>query len=166
MAASPAMPGQGASEESVASGAAAADNPPMPRTARGSVGGYRYHALNRGNGRARVFHEADDYHDFVRLLGQACARVPMRLLGFCLMSNHFHLVLWPPGDKDLSTRMQWSLTAHVHGYRQRYRGSGHVWQARFKAFPIEEDHHLLTVLGYVERNPLRANLVARAEDWR
>jgi putative transposase len=61
--------------------------------------------------------------------------------------------------------MQWLLTAHVHGYRRRYRGSGHVWQGRFKAFPIEQDDHLLTVLRYVERNPLRANLVARAEDW-
>jgi putative transposase len=61
--------------------------------------------------------------------------------------------------------MQWLLTAHVHGYRKRYRGSGHVWQGRFKAFPIEEDEHLLTVLRYVERNPLRAGLASRAEDW-
>jgi putative transposase len=81
------------------------------------------------------------------------------------MPNHFHLVLWPHGDEDLSTWMQWLLTAHVHGYRRRYRGSGHVWQGRFKAFPIEQDDHLLTVLRYVERNPLRANLVACAADW-
>jgi putative transposase len=69
------------------------------------------------------------------------------------------------GDDDLSEFMQWLLTTHVHGYRMRYRGSGHVWQGRFKAFPIEQDEHLLTVLRYVERNALRANLVARAEDW-
>jgi putative transposase len=61
--------------------------------------------------------------------------------------------------------MQWLLTTPAHGYRMRYRGSGHVWQGRFKAFPIEEDDHLLTVLRYVERNPLRAGLVIRAEDW-
>jgi putative transposase len=137
----------------------------MPRTARGDLAGYCYHALNRGNGRARVFHDDDDYHDFVRLLRQACARVPMRLLSFCVMPNHFHVVLWPHGDGDMGRWMQWLLTTHVHGYRKRYRGSGHVWQGRFKAFPIEEDEHLLTVLRYVERNPLQANLVQRAEHW-
>ena len=94
----------------------------MPRTARASVGGYCYHALNRGNGRARVFHDADDYHCFVRLLQKACARVPMRLVGYCLMPHHFHLVLWPHGDDVPGRRMQWLLTAHVHGYRKRYGG--------------------------------------------
>jgi len=89
----------------------------------------------------------------------------MRVIGYCLMPNHFHLVLWPPGDDDLGEWMQWLLTSHVHGYRKRYRGSGHVWQGRFKAFPIETDDHLRTVLRYVERNPLRANLVTRAEEW-
>jgi putative transposase len=137
----------------------------MPRTARASVGGYCYHALNRGNGRAQVFHDADDYDNFVRLLRRACSRLPMRLIAFCLMPNHFHLVLWPSGDGDLGPWMQWLLTAHVHGYRKRYRGSRHVWQGRFKAFPIQEDGHLQTVLRYVERNPLRAGLVSRAEDW-
>ena len=129
------------------------------------MGGYCYHVLNRGNGRARVFHDADDYHHFVRLLRQVCSRLPLRVIGLCLMPNHFHLVLWPRGDDDLSTWMQWLLTAQVHGYRQRYKGSGHVWQGRFKAFPIEEGEHLLTVLRYVERNALRAGLVARAEEW-
>jgi putative transposase len=137
----------------------------MPRTARASLAGYCYHALNRGNGRAQVFHDADDYHAFVRLLRKACARLPTRLVGFCLMPNHFHVVLWPTRDGDLGKWMQWLLTAHVHGYRRRYRGSGHVWQGRFRAFAIEQDDHLLTVLRYVERNALRAGLVARAEDW-
>jgi len=141
------------------------DNRFMPRTARASVGGYCYHALNRGNKRAHVFHDSEDYHDFVKLLRQACVRVPMRLISFCLMPNHFHLVLWPSSDGVLGPWMQWLLTAHVHGYRKRYRGSGHVWQGRFKAFAIEQDEHLLTVCRYVERNPLRAGLVARAEDW-
>jgi REP-associated tyrosine transposase len=137
----------------------------MPRTARASVGGYCYHVLNRGNGRARVFHDADDYNAFLHLLRQASARVPMRLIGYCLMPNHFHLVLCPFQDGDLSEWMQWLLTAQVHGYRKRYRGSGHVWQGRFKAFPIEQDDHLLQVLRYVERNALRAGLVERAELW-
>src|SRR5205085_2220777 len=89
---------------------------------------------------------------------QACARLPMRLIGFCLLPNHFHLVLWPRGDGDLSRWMQWLLTAHVHGYRKRYRRSGHVWQGRFKAFPIQEDDHLRTALGCVERTATQLGL--------
>src|SRR6266571_135456 len=92
--------------------------------------------------------------------------VPMRLLAVCLMPNHFHLVLWPREDGQLSAYMAWLLTAHVRRYHQHYHSSGHVWQGRFKSFPIEEDDHLLTVLRYIERNPLRAGLVGRSEDWR
>ena len=61
--------------------------------------------------------------------------------------------------------MQWLLTSHVRRYHRHYHSSGHVWQGRFKAFPVQQDDHLLTVLRYVERNPLRANLVDRAEQW-
>jgi putative transposase len=138
----------------------------MPRTARASVGGVCYHVCNRGNARARVFHGPRDYEDFCELLGRGAPHTPMRILGFCLMPNHFHLVLWPRDDGDLSRYMQWLLTAQVRRHRRRHRGSGHVWQGRFSAFPIQRDRHLLTVLRYVERNPLRARLVERAERWR
>jgi REP-associated tyrosine transposase len=124
-----------------------------------------YHVLNRGNGRADVFHTEEDYAAFLRLMAEAKERLPMRILGYALMPNHFHLVLWPHRDGDLSRWMQWLLTAHVRWYHRHYQGSGHVWQGRFKAFPIEQDEHLLTVLRYVERNPLRAKMVRRAEAW-
>ena len=96
-----------------------------------------YHVLNRGNGRAEVFHQADDYAAFLKLLGEACERVPMRLLAYCLMPNHFHLVVWPRKDGDLSRWMQWLLTSHVRRYHRHYQSSGHVWQGRFKAFPCK-----------------------------
>jgi putative transposase len=137
----------------------------MPRTARASQGGYVYHVLNRGNGRSDVFHKDEDFAAFVQLMREAHDKVPMRLVGYCLMVNHFHLILWPQGDGDLSRWMQWRLTAHVRRYHRHYKGSGHVWQGRFKAFPIQDDEHYLTVLRYVERNPLRANLVERSQDW-
>jgi putative transposase len=124
-----------------------------------------YHVLNRGNARAEVFHKKDDYVAFLRLLPPAIERLPMRIVGFCLMPNHFHLILWPHQDGDLGRFMQWLLTSHVRRYHRHYQSSGHVWQGRFKAFPIQQDEHLLAVLRYVERNPLRANLVKRAEDW-
>jgi putative transposase len=137
----------------------------MPRTARASAGGYCYHVLNRGNARSTVFHKPQDYKAFLALTAEASLRTPIRLLGYCLMPNHFHLVLRPHGDGDLSRWMQWLLTAHVRRYLGHYHRSGHVWQGRFKAFPIQDDDHLLVVLRYVERNALRAALVERAEHW-
>ena len=137
----------------------------MPRTARASLGGWCYPVLNRGKRRAQVFHADGDYAAFTRLLRQACARVPRRLLASCLMPNHFHLALWPLADGDLGRWMQGLLTTHVRRYPARYRSSGRLGQGRFKAFPIAQDEHLLTVLRYSERNPVRASLVSRAEDW-
>src|ERR1019366_3342156 len=137
----------------------------MARTLRVALGGYCYHVLNRGNGRHTVFYKEGDYHAFVQLLHDAEQHVPMRLLAFCLMPNHFHLALWLREDGQLSDYMAWLLTAHVRRYHQHYHSSEHVWQGRFKSFPIEEDDHLLAVLRYIERNPVRANLVGRAQDW-
>jgi putative transposase len=131
----------------------------MPRTARASVGGYCYHVINRGNARSVVFHADGDYQAFMDLLSQASQRIPMRVLAYCLMPNHFHLALWPSHDGELSRWMQWLLTAHVRRYHRWHDSSGHVWQGRFKAFPIEQDDHLLAVLRYIELNPVRANLV-------
>lgn len=138
----------------------------MPRTARASQANWCYHVLNRGNGKAEVFHKPADYEAFFALFKPACERVPMRILACCLMPNHFHLVLWPRKDGDLSRWMQWLMTSHVRRYHRHYGGSGHIWQGRFKAFPIQRDEHLLTVMRYVERNPLRAKLVRRAAAWR
>jgi putative transposase len=129
------------------------------------VGGLCYHALNRGNGRQQVFFTDGDYHAFLKALGHACQELPMRVLGFCLMPNHFHLVFWPHKDHDLGRWMHWLLNAYVRRYHQHYHSSGHLWQGRFRAFPIAEDEHLLTVLRYVERNPVRARLAVRAEAW-
>ena len=124
-----------------------------------------YHVLNRGNAQGEVFHKDGDFASFLDLIAAANERLPLRVLGYALMPNHFHLVLWPQGDGDLSRWMQWLLTSHVRRYHRHYESSGHVWQGRFKAFPIEQDDHLRTVLRYVERNPLRAGLVRRAEAW-
>jgi putative transposase len=127
---------------------------------------YCYHVLNRGNGRRTVFHKGGDFAAFVQLLREAGERTPVRLLAYCLMPNHFHLALWPRADGELSDYMMWLLTAHVRRYHQHYHGSGHVYQGRFRSFQIQEEDHLLSVLRYIERNPVRAGLVERAQDWR
>jgi putative transposase len=138
----------------------------MPRTARSDLGGICYHVLNRGNGRATVFHKPEDYEAFLRLIPLANERLPMRVLAYCLMPNHFHLVLRPREDGDLGRWMQWLMTSHVRRHHRHFGTSGHLWQGRFKAFPIQRDEHLLAVIRYSERNPLRAKLVDAAEDWR
>ncbi len=142
----------------------------MPRTARAAVGNVCYHVLNRGNAQQTVFHSEADYASFCQLLAEANERAkcaPMRLLSYCLMPNHFHLLLWPREDGDLGRWMQWLLTSHVRRYHRVHGTSGHVWQGRFKAFPIQSNEHLLTVMRYVERNPVRAKSipVRRAERW-
>lgn len=133
--------------------------------ARIAPGGLFYHVLNRGNAQARVFHDDADYRNFLGLMAKAGEKMPMRHLAYCLMPNHFHLVVRPEADGDLGRWMQWLLTTHVRRHHRRYGTSGHVWQGRFKSFVIQDDEHLLTALRYVERNPLRARLVERAEDW-
>lgn len=137
----------------------------MPRPIRLAPAGLCFHVINRGNGRAKVFRKDDDYAAFLRILALGCERIDMRLLAWCLMPNHFHLVLWPHGNGDLARWMQWVTTCHVRRYHRHYRGSGHVWQGRYRAFVAQDTNHLLTVLRYVERNPVRAGLVKRAEKW-
>lgn len=119
----------------------------------------------------QLFEDEGDYLAFVRVLGVGLQRYPQaRLMSFCLMPNHWHLVFWPRrgADSVLSELMRWVGTTHVrrwHAHRHT-SGAGPIYQGRFKSFPIQEDEHLLAVQRYVERNALRADLVERAEDWR
>lgn len=137
----------------------------MPRIPRGQVAGHAYHILNRGNSGVTVFHKDGDYAAFLDLLTTAKRKFSVKVFGVCLMPNHFHLVLQPATEATLSTFMQWWMTSHVRRYHQHYRSHGHVWQGRFKSFPIQQDDHLLTVIRYVLRNPVRAGLVEHAMDW-
>jgi len=137
----------------------------MPRIARGLVDGFVYHLLNRGNGKQEVFHKAGDYEAFIDLMAEAKERHSVKMFAYCLLPNHFHIVLMPLQAEELSKWMQWLMTSHVRRYHRHYGTSGHVWQGRFKSFIVQEDSHLLTVLRYVEGNPVRAGLVRSAKEW-
>jgi len=137
----------------------------MPRTARAIRAGYCYHVINRGNNKARIFHDYSDYAAFVGLMAAAQLKFPLSLLAACLMPNHVHLVLQPSADRDIAHWMHWLFTNHVGAYQRKYKTVGRVWQGRYKASVIQRDCHLLTVMGYVERNALRAQMVRHAEDW-
>jgi len=135
----------------------------MGRPRRVDVGGLVYHALNRASVRATLFDGPADYRQFEEVLGEAVVRTPMRLLAYCVMPNHWHLVLWPERDGQLSRFMTWLTLTHTQRWhaRRRSAGSGHLYQGRYKSFLVEADDHLLAVCRYVERNPLRARLVRR-----
>ena len=140
----------------------------MPRRLRLASGGYAYHVLNRAVARERIFRKARDFEAFEEVIEQAKARLPMRVLAWRAMPTHWHFVLWPRGDGDLSEFMRWLTVTHTQRWHAAHltSGTGALYQGRFKSFPIQEDDHLFTVLRYVERNPLRANLVQEAAAWR
>jgi REP-associated tyrosine transposase len=137
----------------------------MPRPLRPVADGLVYHLVNRGNNRQDVFRKPADYAAFLAALAELKERKPFRLYGYCLMSNHFHLLLRPTGD-SVSRIMQSLLISHTQRYHKHHRSGGHVWQGRFKSPVIQNDEHLLTVLRYIEANPLRAGLVDDAADYR
>jgi len=140
----------------------------MPRPPRRSPGGFVYHVLNRGNARRPLFQADGDYFAFELILGEVQVRIPMRILAWCLMPNHWHLVLWPQQDGSLSNYMRLVTLIHTQRWHAFHAtaGTGHLYQGRFKSFVVQQDDHFLALCRYVERNALRANLVPRAEQWR
>lgn len=140
----------------------------MPRTARVAPGGTAFHVLNRGVGRRRLFSKDADYAAFEGILAKTLETRPMRISAYCLMPNHWHLVLWPERDGDLAAFMQKLTITHARNWQEHRHqvGCGHLYQGRYKSFPVQGDDHFYQVLRYVERNALRADLVQRAEDWR
>lgn len=137
----------------------------MPRTSRAIAAGYCYHVINRGNNKAARFHTRSDYAEFLRLAARASERFSLPLIGACVMPNHVHLMVKPAHGRDLSRWVHWLFLTYSRRYHKKYGTTGRLWENRYKAFPIQGDSHFLIVLRYVERNALRANLVARAEDW-
>ena len=127
-----------------------------------------FHVLNRGVRRMRLFHKDGDYAAFEEVLVETQVLRPIRMLAYCLMPNHWHMVLWPEDDGQLGTFMQRLGITHVRRWQEHRHcvGTGHIYQGRYKSFPVQTDEHLLTVCRYVERNALRAGLVSRAQDWR
>ncbi len=139
----------------------------MPRNARIDVGGEVYHVINRANGRMEIFSEPEDYELFEKLLLETKELLGMRILAYTLMPNHWHLVLYPRNDGDMGTFMHRLSNAHTRKVHAKTltNGSGHLYQGRYKSFLVEDDRYLLALIKYVERNPVRAKLIAKCEDW-
>lgn len=139
----------------------------MPRRGLHAAGGIIFHVVNRSVRRERLFFKPADYLAFEGVLREAVCRIRIRLLAYCVMPNHWHLVVWPIAD-ELPRFMHWLTLTHAKRWHRAHgsTATGHVYQSRYYAVPVQSDRHLLGVLRYVERNALRAGLVERAEQWR
>jgi putative transposase len=138
----------------------------MPRALRIIGDNMFYHVLNRGNSKRVVFFNEWDYKAFIELLRKSKEKYSVEILAYCLMPNHFHIVCMPKIGEELSKWMHQIENAFVKRHHMYYQTTGLVWQGRFKDFPVQNDEHFLTLIRYVERNPVRAHLVSSALDWR
>ena len=140
----------------------------MPRRNRIIIPGELYHVVNRGNDKQAIFHSDGDFEHFLTLLIEGRSRAEIEIVGFSLMSTHFHLLLRPGTRSALSNYMHWVEGTYALAFRTRTAtlGFGHLYKARFFAAPVEDEIGWLTVLGYIEMNARAAKIVDRAEDWR
>jgi len=140
----------------------------MPRINRIDIGNMAYHVINRANARLQIFDSAKDYQAFEQVLAEAQERIKMRILAYCVMSNHWHLVLYPMRDRDLSRFMEWLTKTHTQRWHAAHNttGSGHLYQGRYKSYPVQTAEYLKQVCRYVEQNPLKAGMVEQAQNWR
>jgi putative transposase len=139
----------------------------MPRHKRVSPDGFVQHVLNRGDHRETLFHKSGDFRAFLLALADTARRIPMRILAYCIMRNHFHLLLWPYKGVDLPDFMHLLMSVHIGRYLRHYppASPGHVYQSRYTNSIVENGGSLLAVAKYVEANALTADIVKRAEDY-
>lgn len=137
----------------------------MARLPRVVIPGIPHHVTQRGNGRQQTFFEEADYALYLDLLAEAAERARTQVWAYCLMPNHVHLVL-VPSDADGLWRTLGDVHRRYTGFvNARRRSTGHLWQGRFGSVAMDEAH-FVTALRYIALNPVRARLVAKAEDWR
>ena len=119
----------------------------MGRPYRTALGGYVYHVLNRANARLPIFHKDGDFAAFERIIIEAHQRFALQICSYCILSNHWHFVAWPKADGDLTAFFRWLANTHAMRWRVAHHtvGYGHLYQGRFKSFPVERDGHFLTV---------------------
>ncbi len=140
----------------------------MPRPPRADEAGAIYHALNRGNARRPIFSKDADYEAFEQLIAEGLEKFPVDLIAYQWMKNHWHMVLSPQVDGGMSAFVGWVTLTHTQRYHAHHRtvGHGHVYQGRYKSFPVQDDEHFHLACRYVERNALTAKIVKRSENYR
>src|SRR5262245_53558838 len=139
----------------------------MPRRPRHSLSGVVFHVLNRAARGTTLFEHDGDFDSFARILREGLSQSSVEVIAYQVMSTHWHVIISCDRIADLSELMHWVEGKHANNCAgaHRARGRGYVYQGRFKAIPVQTSHSFLRVCRYVERNPLRKNLVSAAELW-
>ncbi|MFA5778738.1 MAG: transposase [Elusimicrobiota bacterium] len=138
----------------------------MPRRARFTVENGTYHIMLRGNNRANIFKNDDDFSYFLELLKDNKEKYGLKIYHYVLMDNHVHIIIWSPDGASLSAAMKRITVTYTRYYRKLYKGIGHFFQDRFKSFLIQEGKYLLECGRYVELNPVRADMVKSPEGYK
>jgi len=136
----------------------------MPRLARIVLPGVPHHITQRGNNRQDVFFIDDDRRVYLDLLGQHAERFGLKVLGYCLMANHVHLIATPSAEESLAKAVGRTHFRYTQYVNRLHRRSGHLWQNRFYSCALDEVH-LWRAMRYTERNPVRGKLVRAAWDY-
>jgi REP element-mobilizing transposase RayT len=136
----------------------------MARPCRLNVAGAMYHVTARGNRRQPIFVSDADYGRFLAILGDVSARLTWKVCAYCLMPNHYHVVVETAGA-DLSVGMHRLNSTYAHWFNQRHDIDGHLFQSRFYSGLVTSDWHVLELSRYVALNPVRARLCASPDDW-
>lgn len=124
-----------------------------------------YHVINRGNNRQVIFAEEKDYWHYLDILKKYKQKLNFKILAYCLMANHIHLLIKTSTTANISDIMKAITIAHTRYYHHKYQASGHIWQGRFKSPIVSDDEYLLTLMRYIEQNPLRAGIVDQPDKY-
>lgn len=138
----------------------------MPRKPRIVKTGLPHHIIQRGVRRMNVFHKPNDYAFYLDLLKEWSAQAQLDIWAYCLMSNHIHLVAVPHTPDSLRLALSQTNRRYASMVNKREGATGHLWEGRFKSYPIEDDPYLLSVVRYVERNPVDARIVSAPAQYR
>ena len=137
----------------------------MPRKPREFTAGGIYHVFNRGNNRRTIFEERQDYECFLKILKAGQDRERVALFHYCLMSNHYHLLMRSEEAESLPRYMHWVQLGYVRYYKKKHKTTGHIFEERYRSPRILEESYYLQCGRYIERNPVKAQMALRAEDY-
>lgn len=138
----------------------------MPRGPRIILDNVYYHIINRGNQQQSIFLEDGDFNQYINILKSFKKKFGFKILGYCLMPNHVHLIVNTNQPSDLAKFMQGITQVYTISFNKKYNKVGRLWQGRFKSMVIRKDNYFLECVYYVEVNPVRAKLVSSPADYR
>jgi len=138
----------------------------MPRIARVVVPNYPHHVTQRGTNKTNIFIDDDDRGYFLQCLKESAVKTKTKIWVYCLMDNHFHLLLVPEKEQGLGKCLHGVTFKYAQYFNQKYGRSGRLWQNRYFSCIVDKNEYLWVAARYIERNPVRAKIVKSAEDWK